>query len=193
MMTVAQKVPFELIALDGSASGFTDATETALALSEAIQSIPGLDRSKLLLFGGWESASRGAGVTLQIVGEQLGLLDQFQGVDELTVDADGSLRVLERLEGGQQQVSVCEGPPALLGWATGSLPEPRNNPQIGMANMRTVMPALQRAKPTATTITDFSSITLPEQRRTTRIVKDWSADQVAEDIVAWLGSPPQNP
>src|SRR5674476_864057 len=28
MMTVAQKVPFELVALDGSASGFTDATET---------------------------------------------------------------------------------------------------------------------------------------------------------------------
>ena len=39
------------------------------------------------------------------------------------------------------------GPPAVLGWATGNLPEPRNNPQIGMANMRTVMPALQRAKP----------------------------------------------
>ncbi len=32
MMTVAQKVPFELVALDGSASGFTDATETAAAL-----------------------------------------------------------------------------------------------------------------------------------------------------------------
>ena len=29
MMTVAQKVPFELIAIDGSASGFTDASETA--------------------------------------------------------------------------------------------------------------------------------------------------------------------
>ena len=29
MMTVAQKVPFELVALDGPASGFTDAAETA--------------------------------------------------------------------------------------------------------------------------------------------------------------------
>ena len=61
MMTVAQKVPFELIALDGPASGFTEAAEVAAALAEAIQGIPGLDRSKLLLFGGWESASRGAG------------------------------------------------------------------------------------------------------------------------------------
>jgi electron transfer flavoprotein beta subunit len=194
MMTVAQKVPFELIALDGSASGFADATDTALALAEAIQAIPGLDRSKLLVFGGWESASRGAGVTLQVVGEHLGLLDQFQGVDELTVNADGSLRIMERLEGGQQQVSVCVGPPALLGWATGNLPEPRNNPQIGMANMRTIMPALQRAKPTAVGVGgSFSLAALPDQRRTTRVIKDWSSDQVAEDIVAWLESSPQNP
>lgn len=147
MMTVAQKVPFELVALDGSASGFTDAYETATALAEAIQAIPGLNRSRLLVFGGWESASRGAGATMQMVGEILGLHDQFQGVDQLTVNPDGSLRILERIEGGNHQVSVCAGPPALLGWATGNLPEPRNNPQVGMTNMRTVMPALQRAKP----------------------------------------------
>ena len=84
-MTVAQKVPFELVALDGPASGFTDAAETAAALAEAIQAIPGLDKSRLLVFGGWESASRGAGATLQMVGERLGILDQFQGVDQLTV------------------------------------------------------------------------------------------------------------
>jgi len=51
MMTVAQKVPFELVALDGSASGFSDAAETGKALAEAINAIPGLDKSKLLLFG----------------------------------------------------------------------------------------------------------------------------------------------
>src|SRR3970040_470437 len=33
MMTVAQKVPFELVALDGSASGFTDAAEVAAVLA----------------------------------------------------------------------------------------------------------------------------------------------------------------
>src|SRR6516162_2404303 len=146
MMTIAQKVPFELIALDGPASGFTEAAEVAAVLADAIQAIPGLDKSKLLVFGGWESASRGAGTTMQIVGERLGIKDQFQGVDELKVNADGSLEILERLEGGKHQVSKCAGPPALLGWATGNLPEPKNNPQVGMSNMRTIMPALQKAK-----------------------------------------------
>src|SRR5512139_142754 len=81
MMTVAQKVPFELVALDGPAGGFTEAAEVAAALAEAVKALPGLDRSRLLLFGGWESASRGAGVTLQLVGEKLEIHDQFQGVD----------------------------------------------------------------------------------------------------------------
>ena len=73
---------------------------------------------------------------MQMVGERLGITDQFQGVDELNVREDGGLEILERIEGGRHQVSVCAGPPALLGWATGNLPEPRNNPQVGMVNMR---------------------------------------------------------
>ena len=73
----------------------------ASLLAAAIQAIPGLDKSRLLLFGGWESASRGAGATLQIVGERLGITDQFQGVDQITFNADGSFEVLERVEGGQ--------------------------------------------------------------------------------------------
>src|SRR5579862_6910094 len=146
MMTIAQKASFELIPVDAAANGFADAHAIAKLLTEAIASIPGLDRSRLLLFGGWESASRGAGVTMQLVGEQLGIHDQFQGVDQVTVQPDGSLEILERIEGGRHLVSVCQGPPILLGWATGNLPEPRNNPQVGMANMRTIMPALQKAK-----------------------------------------------
>ena len=188
MMTVAQKVPFELVALDGSASGFTDASETAAALAEAIQAIPGLDRSRLLVFGGWESASRGAGATMQMVGERLGILDQFQGVDELKIAADGSLEILERIEGGKHQASRCASPPALLGWATGNLPEPKNNPQVGMLNMRTVMPALQRAKAVELPGEglSFASVALPKQLRDTRIVKDQSPDEIAREIVAWL-------
>src|ERR1035438_7646838 len=112
MMTVAQKVPFELVALDGPASGFSDSFETAAALAAGIEAISGLDRSRLLVFGGWESASRGAGSTLQMVGERLGIVDQFQGVDQLTVNADGSLEILERIEGGKHQVSKCAGAPA---------------------------------------------------------------------------------
>jgi len=188
MMTVAQKVPFELVALDGPASGFTDAAETAAALAEAIQAIPGLEGSRLLVFGGWESASRGAGATLQLVGEHLGILDQFQGVDQLTVNADGSLEILERIEGGKHQVSQCAGAPALLGWATGNLPEPKNNPQVGMVNMRTVMPALQKAKPVKFTgaALSFSSVALPQQLRQTRIVKDQSPEAIAREIVDWI-------
>lgn len=192
MMTIAQKVPFELIALDGPAGGFADAAETAAALADAIQSIPGLDKSKLLVFGGWESASRGAGATMQIVGERLGITDQFQGVDELNVGEDGSLRVLERIEGGQHQVSVCQAPPALLGWATGGLPEPRNNPQVGMTNMRTVMPALQKAKPVklGSGTVAFNSVSLPKQVRTTRIVKDMPPEAIAAEIAAWIKTEP---
>jgi electron transfer flavoprotein beta subunit len=189
MMIVAQKVPFELVALDGPASGFAESAEIAAALAEAIQAIPGLDRSRLLLFGGWESASRGAGTTMQMVGERLGITDQFQGVDQLTITPDGSLRVLERVEGGKHQVSLCTGLPALLGWATGNLPEPPNNPQVGMLNMRTVMPALQRAKPVkiANDGVAFASVALPKQRRDTRIVKDLSTDDIAREIVEWIG------
>ena len=68
MMSVAQKVAFELIAIDAPASGFTDAGEIAALLAEAIEAIPGLNKATLLVFGGWESASRGAGSTLQILG-----------------------------------------------------------------------------------------------------------------------------
>ncbi len=188
MMTVAQRVPFELVALDGPASGFTEAAEVAAALGEAIQTIPGLDKSRLLIFGGWESASRGAGATLQMIGELLGIVDQFQGVDELKMNTDGTLDILERIEGGKHQVSKCVGPPALLGWATGNLPEPKNNPQVGMTNMRTVMPALQKAKPTKLTgegLT-FASVTLPKQLRETKILKDQSPHAIAAEIVEWI-------
>src|SRR5579872_7185973 len=189
MVTVAQKVPFELVALDGPASGFADSFETAAALAAAIEGIAGLDRSRMLLFGGWESASRGAGSTLQMVGERLGITEQFQGVDRLTVRDDGSLEILERIEGGRHQVSTCTAPPAVFGWATGHLPEPRNNPQVGMANMRTVMPALQRAKtsPVPATGLCFASVTLPKQQRATRIVKDMPVEEIAREIVAWAG------
>ena len=188
MMSVGQKVPFELVAVDVPAGGFTQSWEVAELLAEAIQGIQGLDRTRLLLFGGWESASRGAGTTLQMVGERLGIVDQFQGVDEIRAEPDGSLQLLERVEGGRHQVSVCSGPPIAVGWATGRLPEPPNNPQVGMMNMRSVMPALQRAR--AAKLSNegvtFASVELPEQRRNTRIVKDVDVDTIAREIVDWI-------
>ncbi len=190
MMTVAQKASFEFVPVDGPGSGFADAHATAAVLAEKIAALPGLERERLLLFGGWESASRGAGATLQLIGERLGIRDQFQGVDEVAMREDGSFEVLERVEGGRHQVSVCAGAPAVLGWATGNLPEPRGNPQTGMANMRNVMPALQKApavKMDGSGIR-YVSVTLPKQQRATRVVKDMSADEIARELVAWMGA-----
>jgi len=142
------------------------------------------------LFGGWESATRGAGVTLQLVGERLGITDQFQGVDEISLREDGSFEVLERVEGGKHQVSVCAGAPAVLGWATGNLAEPRNNPQVGMANMRTIMPALAKAKVAKLEANGLSyiSVSLPQQQRTTRVEKNMTPDEIAAELVAWMGA-----
>ena len=158
MMTVAQKVPFELVPVDGPI--------------------------------GWESASRGAGVTLQLIGERLGITDQFQGVDQITLRDDGSFEVLERVEGGKHQVSVCAGAPAVFGWATGNLPEPRNNPQVGMANMRNLMPALQKAKSAtiAANSLRYISVNLPRLQRATRVVKDMSPEEIANELVEWIGA-----
>jgi electron transfer flavoprotein beta subunit len=187
MMNVAQKVSFELVAVDAPANGFADAHSVAKVLAESVQSIVGLDRSRLLVFGGWESASRGAGVTMQLIGEQLGIHDQFQGVDQLTIREDGSFEVLERIEGGRHLHSTCQGPPALLGWATGNLPEPKNNPQIGMANMRTIMPALQKAKAgSLLQNVRYLSVNPPKQQRQTRVVKDRSTDEIASELAEWI-------
>lgn len=187
MMNVAQKASFELVPVDAPANGFSDSHSVARVLAETIQAIAGLDHSHLLLFGGWESASRGAGVTMQLVGEQMGITDQFQGVDQITIQPDGSFEILERIEGGRHMASICQGPPALLGWATGNLPEPKNNPQVGMANMRTVMPALHKAKPGALTQSvRYLSVTPPKQQRQTRVVKDQSADEIAAELAEWI-------
>ena len=190
IMTIAQKAPFELVALDGPAGGFTDSFDVAAALAAAIEGIAELDRERLLLFGGCASASRDAGATLQMVGERLGITDQFLAVDELQVQEDGCLRILERIEGGQYQVSACPGPPAALAWATGKLPEPPNNPQVGMANMRTIMPALQKATPVqlAAEGLTFTEVGIPEQRRETRVVRDVPAAEIAREIVDWIRS-----
>ncbi len=188
MMSIAQKVPFELVVADGPASGFVDAYETAEVLAASIEGIEGLDKDKLLLFGGWQSASRGTGATLQMIGERLGLVNQFQGVDKLSVNPDGSMDVLERIEGGSYLSSKLASAPAAFGWATGELPEPPNNPQVGMMNMKGIMPALQQAKPAQLPGAEFSvsNVAQPKVMRETRIEKDMSTDDVAQEIAAWI-------
>jgi len=187
MMAVSQKAPFQLVVADGSASGFEDSYETAKTLSDTIDGIAGLDKSKMLLFGGWQSASRGSGAVMQMVGEMQGVTEQFQGVDKLTV-TDSGLEILERVEGGSYQRSSVDGAPAVLGWATGELPEPPNNPQIGMQNMQKNMPALQQAKPAdlSGSTLKFDSVEVPQQRRETRVVKDVPVEEMAKEIAEWL-------
>ena len=57
-----------------------------------------------------------------------------------------------------------------------------------MANMRLVMPAIQRAKttPIRNEGLTFQSVTIPKQQRATRVVKDMPAEQIAKEIVTWL-------
>ena len=57
-----------------------------------------------------------------------------------------------------------------------------------MVNMRTAMPALQKAKPVklAGESLTFKSVSLPKQLRETKIVKDKSADDIAREIVEWI-------
>jgi electron transfer flavoprotein beta subunit len=160
----------------------------AAALAKAIQAIPGLDLSSTLLFGGCASASRDAGVTLQFVAEALGIGEFFMAVDELKLADDDTFTVLERVEGGQYQSSTCAGFPAAIGWATGSLPEPPNNPQTGMMNMRGVMPALMKA-PAANVGTGgiaYAKAEVPAAKRDTVVKKDMTADAIAAEIVEWI-------
>ena len=189
LMTVAQKVAFELEAVDGPANGFVDSAAAAEVLAGAIEGIVGLDKTRLMVFGGWESATRGSGTTMQMVGERLGITDQFQGVDELRPQPDGSFEVIERLEGGKRQISRCEGAPIVIGWATGNLPEPANQPQVGMQNMRVILPALQKAKAAgAVAAPAYKAVSLPGQQRDTRIVRDMSAAEIAREIVEWINA-----
>jgi electron transfer flavoprotein beta subunit len=57
-----------------------------------------------------------------------------------------------------------------------------------MVNMRTVMPALQKAKAVkvAAEGISFNSVTLPKQLRETRIVKDAPVEDIAKEILEWI-------
>ena len=188
MMSVAQKAPFSLIAIDANASGFADAASVADALAKAISAKSGFDLSRTLLFGGCASASRDAGVTLQFVAEKLGISAFFSAVDEFKAVDDDTFSILERVEGGKYLSSKCKGLPIAVGWATGNLPEPPNNPQTGMMNMRTLMPALMKAAKAETGAggIEYRSVETPSAKRDTVVKKDMPVDEIAAEIVAWL-------
>ena len=59
-----------------------------------------------------------------------------------------------------------------------------------MANMRTIMPALQKAKPVTleTNSLRYVSVSLPKQQRKTRVEKNLTADEIARELVEWMGA-----
>jgi electron transfer flavoprotein beta subunit len=59
-----------------------------------------------------------------------------------------------------------------------------------MGNMRTIMPALARAKKVTLEANglSYASVSLPKQQRQTRVVKDMSAEEIARELVAWIGA-----
>ena len=190
MMTIAQKAPFELVPSTGPSADSPTRTRPQPFWPRPSPPSPGSTGSELLLFGGWESATRGAGVTLQMIGERLGITDQFQGVDQIDLRDDGSFEVLERVEGGKHQVSVCAGAPAVLGWATGNLA--RAAQQSADRHGQHAHPDARAAKGQGRGAqrqrTALRSVSLPKQQRTTRVVKDMSPDEIAAELAAWMWS-----
>jgi len=59
---------------------------------------------------------------------------------------------------------------------------------VGMANMRTIMPALQRATVAAISADGlrYTNVATPKQQRQTKIVKDLPAEDIAREIVQWI-------
>jgi electron transfer flavoprotein beta subunit len=57
-----------------------------------------------------------------------------------------------------------------------------------MMNMRTIMPALQKAQPAPVGAqgVQFLGVELPRQERKTRVVKDATIDEMAKEIVEWF-------
>ena len=60
-----------------------------------------------------------------------------------------------------------------------------------MANMRGIMPALQKAKTATLTAANglrYVSVGLPKQQRETRVEKNMSAEEIARELVDWIGA-----
>jgi electron transfer flavoprotein beta subunit len=57
-----------------------------------------------------------------------------------------------------------------------------------MVNMRSIMPALQKAVKAEVGLdgVEYVSVSLPKQLRDTRIVKDMPTDEIAREIVEWI-------
>jgi len=107
MMTVAQKAAYELVPIDGPIGGFPDAHSTAAVLAETMRRHPRSRPRKAPALRQAGNQPRARGITLQLVGERLGITDQSREWTKSISATYGSFEVLERVEGGKHQVSVC--------------------------------------------------------------------------------------
>ena len=148
MMTVAQKVPFELVA-DRRARRAALPTRSAAAAALA-ERHRGHSRSRPLAAAVVRRLGIGVARRWRDDADDRRAARHRRSVPgrrRRGGRADGRARdARARSRAAGTRSRVCAGPPAVLGWATGHLREPANNPQVGMANMRTLMPALQKAK-----------------------------------------------
>jgi len=122
-----------------------------------------------------------------MVGERLGIAEQFQGVDQVTVGEDGSLEILERIEGGRHQVSVCAAPPAVLGWPPATCPSRATIRRSAWQHARHHARVATRQAHVHPQHRPLLRLREPAQAAAeTRIVKDMAAQEIAREIVAWM-------
>ena len=163
--------------------------ETAAALADAIAAIPGLHVSRLLLFGGWESASRGLRFhapdrrrkTRYHRSNSWGSTNstsfpmaawKFWSAWPAANTRCQSVRLLPQCSAGPPVTSPC---PAIIrksGWRT--------------CDWRCRRCNAPKAAGVKSTGLCFQGVTLPKQQRETRIVKDMPPAEIAREIVTWI-------
>ena len=183
MMTVAQKVPFELVALDGPAGGFTDAHRSRRRCwPRPSRPFPGSTAR-----GCWCSAAGNrprAAPARRCRWSASGSASPTSSRAWTSSPSAPTARfeVLERIEGGKHQVSrlrrrrrpCSAGPPATC----------PSRATIRRSAWPTCAPSCRRCKAPSRPSSPAkacasSSVALPKQQRETRIVKDMSADEIA--------------
>ena len=118
MMTVAQKAPFQLVALDGPAGGFTEAADTAESGSEGDGQVPGAPGKRLSLDGGLDrrlphlAVELGAGLQYRRIVRVLAVgmvLDDTCGLGDNTVEPNSGRNVRLLLEGLECRIVLAVG------------------------------------------------------------------------------------
>ncbi|MGC4052723.1 MAG: hypothetical protein QM757_25615 [Paludibaculum sp.] len=125
---------------------------------------------------------------MQMVGEQLGITEQFQAVDELASSESAPSKSWNapRADDTKSPVLRRSSRP-VLGWATGNLLRAvqQSADRHGQHARHHARPAEGQGRP-ASTIPLLVSVTLPDSQRQTKIVKDIPADQIAQEIADWI-------